>query len=112
MASGREQRRFERFKDRVSCTFKLGETIHRGFATDLSAGGLFLQTRSKPDPDTKLVVNLDREGETPLAVTGAVIRLRRSHPGAVSVRQPGVGFAIDSAPEDYFQLIMKLGAGR
>ena len=55
-----------------------------------------------------LVVNLEREGETPLAVTGAVIRLKRSHPGAMSITQPGVGFSIDSAPEAYFQLIMSL----
>jgi hypothetical protein len=65
-------------------------------------------TRTKPDPDTKLVVSLDRESEAPLAVTGAVVRVKRQHPGAASITQPGFGLAIDSAPEVYFQLIMSL----
>ena len=108
MASERNQRRFDRFRGRLSCSFQAGETTRQAFATNLSAGGLFLQTRTKLEPGTHLIVNLDREGEQPTVLTGTVARVRRAHPSVASVTHPGIGFAVDSAPEAYFRLVMDL----
>jgi Tfp pilus assembly protein PilZ len=108
MGNEANRRHLERFKGRISCSFKDGDTVQRGFATNVSAGGLFLQSRAEMEPGTKLVLTLDREDGQPLVLTGKVARMRRSHRAAASVTQPGFGFALDSAPEDYFQFIMQL----
>ncbi|MBW2271956.1 MAG: PilZ domain-containing protein [Deltaproteobacteria bacterium] len=106
MASDEQRRRFERYRSRLSCSFRDGDTTYQAFATDLSAGGLFLQTRAAIKPGTKLVINIERDSDPPLVLTGTVARMRKSHRSAVAVTQPGFGFELESAPEAYFTLVM------
>ena len=110
MEMGRESemRRFDRFKGRLPCLFREGGKTHRAFATNLAAGGLFLQTRAKLEPGTRLLLEIERDDQPPLLLTGTIARMQASHPSAVAVTQPGVGFALETAPEEYFDLVMKL----
>ena len=103
-----EMRRFDRYKGRLACVCREGEKAHRAFVTNLAAGGLFLQTRARLQPGSQLVLEIERDDKPPLQLTGTVARKQTSHPSAIAVTQPGVGFAIETAPEEYFDLVMKL----
>jgi hypothetical protein len=108
MARNSEQRRFERYRGRLPCSFRDNGATHRAFATNFSPSGLLLQTRAKIPPGTKLVLDLERDDGPPVVVTGKVARMLSSHPSVTAVAQPGLGFELESAPELYFELMMAL----
>jgi Tfp pilus assembly protein PilZ len=85
-----------------------GESEIRGFVTDVSANGVFVQTQNRPALGCKVVLTLECEGPHPLVLTGAVARVLKSHHAAGSVIQSGVGIQIESAPEEFFQLVNDL----
>lgn len=104
--AGTEKRRFDRIRGRIPCTIRSGDEEHRGFATDLSASGLFLQSRTKFEAGQKLTVELEHDGASPIVLTATVARTRVSHRSAMVVAPPGLGLLLESAPEAYFQLIL------
>ena len=108
MSKDQNERRFDRVSGRFSCSLRHGDEQHRGFATNLSAGGLFLQTRAKFEPGSKLVLELDWRDGGKLTLTGSVARIQTPHRSTQVVSHPGVGFVVESAPEEYFQLVMGL----
>ena len=81
---------------------------HRGFVTNLSASGLYLQTRAKLESGTKLMIEVEANVDSQIVLTGTVARMRRSHRATTVIHQPGIGIELVSAPEAYFQLIMEL----
>jgi Tfp pilus assembly protein PilZ len=109
VAGKANDRRFERHRARIACRIKVGTEEQRGFVTDISAGGLFLETRRALDADTKLVLTLDLSDDSaPLVLMGHVARARRSHRSVASVVSPGIAVELESAPEAYFQLVLDL----
>jgi hypothetical protein len=102
-------RTFDRFRQRVSCVIRDGVSKHQGFVTDMSASGVFLQTRGRLSTGKQVVVDLDFDGQT-MTLTGEITRVRQSNRSAVQVSTGGFGLRIQSAPEAYFQLIMDLHA--
>ena len=109
MARDSEKRRFERLSSRIRCRMRVDESDHSGFVTDLSASGLFVQCSYRPEPGTKVILTLDTNDSEELVLTGVVAREKKVHRGAAAVVRPGVGIALESAPEGYFRLILDLG---
>jgi hypothetical protein len=104
-----ENRRFCRYNSRIPCRLRRDGAVQIGFVTDLSASGFFVQTSAQLSPGSKLVLELDIEGTSSLHLDGLVVRTRKSHRAALSVAsQRGVGVKIESAPEEYFQLVLDL----
>jgi len=75
--------------------------------TDVSASGLFLQTLANLAGSAQLIIDIDWNGEH-ITLMGKVAHVRQSNRSATAVNTSGFGFHIQSAPEDYFRLIMEL----
>ena len=108
MSKMQNERRFDRIGARFACALRSGDEEHRAFATNLSAGGLFLQTRAKFAAGDKLTLELDLPDGRKLTLTGSVARVQTPHRSTQAVSNPGLGFVVESAPEEYFQLVMGL----
>jgi hypothetical protein len=109
MENDRESRRFERYRGRLPCVvLDESQESNKGFVTDLSANGLFLQTTQHLPNGTRVTLQLDLDGQPTLTLLGCVARERKSHRTIGSVAYPGVGIKLDSAPEAYFQLMIDL----
>lgn len=100
-----EKRKFERHAWRSPCTFLLDGRQHRGFVTDASARGFFLQTTAQVSPGMEIVATLDVEGGA-IELIGSVSRTRGAHRETSALGRPGVGVEIQSAPEEYYRLIL------
>lgn len=79
MSKDQNERRFDRVSGRFACSIRQGDELHRAFATNLSAGGLFLQTRTEFEPASKLILELDWENGGTLTLTGTVARVQAPH---------------------------------
>jgi hypothetical protein len=107
MGETKNQRLFDRTRQRLPCVIRDGEAHHQGFVTDLSPTGLFLQTRAKLSGAPQLIIDIDWNGEN-ITVMGNVARVRTSNRSATAINAGGLGFQIQSAPEAYYQLVMEL----
>ncbi len=105
-----EQRKFRRETHRVPCELRFGGTDHRGFVLDISAGGLFVQTKATAPDGTEVQLVLRSPDRDPIHLTATVARTKTSHRAVAAVKTGGMGLQVDSAPEDFFQLGMELGA--
>lgn len=103
-----EKRRFPRHAFRIPCTFRVGGDEGRGFVTDVSAGGLFLQTVTRVEPGLEVLLTLELHEGPPLQLHGVVARTRVGHRSAATVLRPGFGVHLDAAPEAWFQLVLSL----
>ena len=101
------QRRFDRIRQRLPCVIRDEGAHHQGFVTDLSPSGLFLQTRAKLEGALQLIIEIDWNGEN-ITLIGNVARVRKSNRSATAISTSGLGFQIQSAPENYFRMIMEL----
>lgn len=107
--AAKNKRRFDRLHWRVPCTFRFESVDRRGFVTDLSAGGLFVHTSVKLEPGTAIMLTLDTDDYPPMVVSGVVARRRNVHRNATMVQDAGgMGIRLDSAPEEYYQLVASL----
>jgi hypothetical protein len=100
-------RRFERHRQRFPCRMESSEAVHRGFIADASASGLFVNTSATLEPGTRTVLTIEPPGDCEIVLDALVVRKKKSHRSASAVVPPGVGFAIETAPEAYYQLVMK-----
>ena len=82
--------------------------MHRGFVTNVSARGFFIQTRDLVEFGDAVLVTLELDRHMPIVVTGTVARSRPSHRSVSSIDQSGISVRIESAPEDYYQLVLEL----
>ena len=94
----REQRKEDRQKKRLQVRFGPGDLAHAGYTSDISDGGICLQSSVLYPPRTVLTVRIDYP-EGPATRRG-VIRWSREYPPAVkrSVRG-GLGVAFLDEPE-------------
>lgn|GEM_PF-3446231 len=103
----KDQRQYRRHARRLSCGFRVAGSENRGFITNISARGFFIQARNHPEPGGEIVVTIEDKGSDPIVVTGTVARMRKSHPSLSSIVQPGIGILVNTAPESYYQLILE-----
>jgi hypothetical protein len=103
----KDQRQYRRHTRRLSCGFRVAGRDNRGFITNISARGFFIQARNQPEPGDELVVTIEDKGSDPIVVTGTVARMRKSHPSLSSIVPPGIGILVNTAPESYYQLILE-----
>jgi hypothetical protein len=98
-----ERRKGERLRRRVTCEIESAGSRHRGIVLDVSPRGLFVQTDATPPLDGTVRLRLRVDGEV-LDLEARVARKRVVPRQLASVTAGGLGFRIDSAPEQYFRL--------
>ncbi len=109
MSSGQQDKRqYRRHAWRLPCTFRAASGDERGFVTNVSARGFFIQTRSPFEPGADILVTIESGSTPPIVVTGVAARQRKAHRSMSSLEQPGIGVQIESAPEDYYALVFEL----
>lgn len=103
-----ERRRFPRQGFRLPCAFEAGEDRGRGFVTDVSATGLFVQTMHSVPAGAEVTLHLEPHDAPPLTLRGSVARARRGHRAATTVVRPGFGVRLEAPPETWFALLQTL----
>jgi hypothetical protein len=103
----KDQRQYRRHNRRLSCCFRVAGSDKRGFITNISARGFFIQARNHPKPGGEVVVTIDDKGSNPIVVTGTVARMRKIHRSMSNIEQPGIGILVNTAPESYYQLVLE-----
>jgi hypothetical protein len=98
-----------RYKRRVQVTFgPRPEVAHRGFTSDVSAGGFCLMTFSVQPPGTNMFLSLST-GDTTVKVQGVVMWAR------AGLRLQGMtgamGIRLTVADEAYYKLVLSLAEG-
>lgn len=106
-----ERRRFARTRHRVGCEFEHAGRRHTGIVGDVSGRGLFIQSAALPPEGTELELVLRGTAGDAIAVRGSVTRVSRPNRSAAAVVPVGFAVQITSAPEAYFALLLRLGAG-
>lgn len=102
------KRQYRRHSRRLSCIYRVEGKDARGFITNISARGFFIQARNHPEPGADVIVTIEHDPTLPIVLTGTIARLRKTHRSMANIEQPGIGVQIDSAPEDYYQLVLDL----
>jgi hypothetical protein len=103
-----ERRRFYRERRRLTCELQVLGARYSGVLLDLSPTGLFVQTNVEPPTGTSLRVVVRAPLGESWEIDANVVRRRRVHRDAVSVKPPGLGLSIISAPEGYYQFLASL----
>jgi Tfp pilus assembly protein PilZ len=103
-----EQRNYRRHSSRLPCEFLCVGKKERGFITNLSARGFFIQSRTRLAQGEEVIVTIDDVPTPPIVVTALIARAKRVHPSTTAVEQPGIGVQIQSAPEDYYRLVLEI----
>jgi type IV pilus assembly protein PilZ len=99
---GRDRRQFERVLVDLEVDYRCEDTFLFAYITDISAMGIFVQTRSPEPPGTRLnlrftVAGLDR----PFELEGEVIWINPYRPGDRENLNPGMGIRfVDLTPGD------------
>ncbi|MBW2315209.1 MAG: PilZ domain-containing protein [Deltaproteobacteria bacterium] len=104
----KEKRVYTREKVRALCRFELDGEVHSGFLLNLSARGLFLQTRLRLPAGTELELKIRDLGDQPIEVLARVVHRAGSHRATASVETGGMGFEILNAPEALYKLLYDL----
>lgn len=103
-----DRRVYKRFRHRLSCDLHLDGTDHKGFLVEVSARGLFVETRATADEGTAVSVRLRPSNGEPVEVLGRIARVRKAHRAVKVVRTPGLGIEVTAADEPFFALVMRL----
>jgi len=103
-----DRRKFDRAKLRVPCDVKIDGKEHKGFALDLSARGLFVQTTATARAGTEVRVRLRDPEHEPIELITKVARIRSSHRAVTVVQAGGLGLEVQSAPEGYFRMVLEM----
>jgi hypothetical protein len=100
-----ERRGVERLKQRLTCELVMGDRRHPGIVLDVSPTGLFVQTSASPPPGERVRLKLRRSGGAEIEVEASVARRYVVPRRLVSVARGGVGLRIESAFDEYLQLV-------
>ena len=104
-----ENRKFQREKRRISCDYRANGEAHSGIVSDLSARGLFVQSSAMPEEGAQLELTLHDVEHGEVALWGRVARTKPPHRSISNVVPGGFGVVVESAPEDFFDLLIALG---
>ena len=105
----RENRKFKREKRRIPCEFRWDGRAHSALVTDLSARGLLVQSAVMPDDGAQIELILYDTTRGEVQVWGRVTRTKTPHRSIANVIPGGFGVAVESASEEFFQIIIELG---
>jgi hypothetical protein len=100
-----EKRTLARVKKRLPCELVVEGVTHTGLVLDVSPRGLFVQTAATPAPGTSLTVRLHPPSGRAIVVQGRVARRRMVPRRLASLASGGIGVRVESAPEEFFQLL-------
>ena len=100
-----ERRRAERIKQRLTCELIIGDRRHPGIVLDVSETGLFIQTSASPPPGERARLTLRCPDGTEVEVEASVARRYVIPRRLVSVARGGIGLRIESASEEFLQLV-------
>ena len=109
------RRRFDRYRVRIPCRIVAEGEEHWGIVTNVSADGVFLDSRAELASGVKVVLTLESSKATSnesLVLTGHVARKRRSHLRVEVVVSPAIAVQLESAPEAFFSLLADLDRAR
>jgi len=101
-----EKRKQQRTRKRLTCELVCGDARHAALVRDLSPGGLFVQTRVKLEPDTKIQVVFAAGPDVPaMQLEARVARQRQVPPRLQSSVPGGVGLELLDPPAGYRELL-------
>lgn len=104
------RRRETRVPRRVEVQFwQVGQKIHRGYSTNISAGGMHISTANPLPPRARLRIEVVH-GERGFLIEGVVAHRRAVHPELMKVTPPGMGVRFLS-PEELIREIFPVEAG-
>jgi PilZ domain len=99
-----------RVPKRVEVQFwQAGQKIHRGYSTNISAGGMHISTANPLPPRARLRIEVVH-GERGFLIEGVVAHRRAVHPELMKVTPPGMGVRFLS-PEELIREIFPAAAG-
>jgi type IV pilus assembly protein PilZ len=102
LTSGRDRRQFERVLVDLEVDYRCEDTFLFAYITDISAMGIFVQTRSPEPSGTKLNLRFMVPGQPrPFELEGEVIWVNPYRPGDRENLNPGMGVRfVDLMPAD------------
>jgi hypothetical protein len=106
-----ERRRAERLKQRLICELVIADRRHAGIVVDISETGLFVQTSACPPPGERVRVTLRRSDGADIELEASVARRYLVPRRLVTVARGGIGLRIESASDDYLELIRPVMQG-
>jgi hypothetical protein len=106
-----ENRKFRRERRRTACEFRLEGKSHAGIVGNLSARGLFIQSALIPPEGTQIRVTLHDPSHGEIELWGRVARTKAPHRSITNVIPGGFGISVETAPPEYFDLLIALGLG-
>jgi hypothetical protein len=106
-----ENRKFRREKKSATCEFSFEGKSYAGFLIDLSARGLFIQSTFVPPHGRQILVSIPDPIRGDIELGGRVVRTRSPHREVARVIPRGFGVALETAPPEYFDLLLELGLG-
>jgi Tfp pilus assembly protein PilZ len=106
MNQQREKRREKRVRQRITCKLSIEGREHPGTVLDVSRHGLFVQTKAKAAPGTRVEVQLKlADRDAPLVVDSNVARLNRVPPALAPVWTAGLGLSVTRPPPAWMELV-------
>ncbi len=103
-----EKRKQKRARHRLTCDLLVGTTRHHAIVRDISAAGLFVQTRARPQRNSVVqVIFPARDGRPEITVQAAVSRRRAVPPGLQSSLPGGVGLKLLDPPPGFRELLAR-----
>jgi len=86
-----DRRATARYSTRFAVRFGTVDEFKREYATNISAGGLFIRTEAPPDMNAVIVVVLELPGGTPVEAKAMVVHRVTAEDAARLETEPGVG---------------------
>jgi len=105
-----DRRATARYPARFAVRFRTVDEFKREYATNISAGGLFIRTDAPPEMSSVIHVELELPGGTPVA--GKMLVVHRVGPAEAAQRnvEPGVGVQLVEADDLFRERIDKFVA--
>lgn len=97
---GRDRRQFERVLVDFEVDYRSEDTFLFAYITDISAMGIFVQTKTPEPPGTRLNLRFSPPGaDEPFELEGVVVWINPYRPGDIENLNPGMGIQfIDLGP--------------
>jgi hypothetical protein len=106
-----ERRKAERLQQRLICELVIADRRHAGVVVDLSQAGLFVQTSACPPPGERVRVTLRPSDGADIELEASVARRYLVPRRPATVARGGIGLRIESASDDYLELIRAVMQG-
>ncbi len=106
-----EKRKQRRTRKRLVCELVIGDQRQTVFVRDLSPEGLFVQTRTRIDPNAKVRLAFAAQADLPEMEFDVRVRRKRHTPPRLQSSVPsGVGLEVIDPPAAYLTLVERSAA--